>query len=176
MQLNKPFDVVMPTLDGDVLAVLASARETFTINQVNRILTSASAEGIPEVLNRLSAQGVVIHGQVGRTHTYRPNTEHLAAEPILTLAQLASTLLERIETSMRDWAQQVNSLARAVTAWPGNDARIVEYLEADLRAAAAIGEPLLRDVATQGLTVAGTRAWLTRLLREAERTAITVRG
>ncbi len=42
MQLNKPFATVTPTLDGDVLAVLASADVTFTISQVQRILGTAS--------------------------------------------------------------------------------------------------------------------------------------
>jgi hypothetical protein len=74
MQLNKPFATVTPTLDGDVLAVLASTDVTFTINQVQRILTTASGEGIRKVLNRLTAQGVVLHDEVGRTHTYRLNT------------------------------------------------------------------------------------------------------
>ena len=34
-------------------------------------------------------------------------------------------------------------------------------------AAVAAGEPLLGDVSTQGLTVAGTRAWFTAQLRPA---------
>jgi hypothetical protein len=58
----------------------------------------------------------------------------------------------------------VTELARSVTAWTGNDGRVVEYTENDLRAAAAAGEPLLSDVARQGLTVAGTRAWLNKQL------------
>ena len=82
VQLNKPLGTVTPTLDGDVLAVLASADATFTISQVHRILTTVSAEGIRKVLNRLAIQGVVLHDQVGRTNTYRLNTEHLAAEPV----------------------------------------------------------------------------------------------
>ncbi|MFZ2526645.1 MAG: hypothetical protein WAX14_03170 [Rhodococcus sp. (in: high G+C Gram-positive bacteria)] len=51
----------------------------------------------------------------------------------------------------------------------GNDARVVEYAEDDVRAAAAAGEPLLRDVAQQGLTVAGTRSWFTAQLRPTTR-------
>lgn len=214
MQLNRPFATVTPTLDGDVLAVLATiSTETFTISQIQRILTTASGEGIRKVLTRLTAQGVVLHGRVGRTNTYRLNTDHLAAEPILTLSRLASTLLDRIEVHLQEWPeqpvyaavfgsaatgrmtlssdidlflvrrsppgppaaphsdpdvweQQVDQLARSVTAWTGNDARIVEYTEDDLRSAAGDGEPLLRDVAKQGLTVAGSRAWLTKHLHQ----------
>lgn len=207
MQLNKPFAAVTPTLDGDVLTVLASADVTFTISQIQRILTTASGEGIRKVLTRLTAQGVVLHDQVGRTNTYRLNTEHLAAEPIMALSQLTSTFLNRLEEHLGRWGaelkyaalfgsaatgrmtldsdidlllvraaasdhdgddvweQQVAELARQVTAWTGNDGRIVEYTEDELRAAAAASEPLLEDVSEQGLTVAGTRAWFNKQLR-----------
>lgn len=201
LQLNRPFATVTPTLDGDVLAVLASADVTFTISQVRRILASGSGEGIRKVLTRLTAQGVVLHDQVGRTNTYRLNVEHLAAEPIVALSRLNSTFLTKLEKYLDGWGkmlryaavfgsaatgrmkldsdidvllvraasfgpdgddmweQRVTELARLVNAWTGNDGRIVEYAEEEFRAAAASGEPLLRDVAKQGLTVAGTRAW-----------------
>jgi len=205
MQLNKPFATVTPTLDGDVLAVLASADVTFTISQIQRILTTVSGEGIRKVLTRLTAQGVVLHDRVGRTNTYQLNTEHLAAEPIMALSRLTSIFLERLEAHLEGWGkelkyaavfgsaatgrmrldsdidlflvrastsevddvweQRVTELARLVTAWTGNDGRIVEYTEDELRAAAAAGEPLLDDVSKQGLTVGGTRAWFNKQLR-----------
>lgn len=211
MQLNKPFATVTPTLDGDVLGVLASADVTFTISQIQRILSTVSGEGIRKVLTRLTTQGVVLNDQVGRTNTYRLNTEHLAAEPIMALSRLTAILLERLEAHLEGWGedlkyaavfgsaatgrmtldsdidlflvracppdldaqddspdpweQRLTELARLVTAWTGNDARVVEYTQRDLAAAAAADEPLLRDVAEQGLTVAGTRAWFTMQLR-----------
>jgi hypothetical protein len=211
MQLNRPFATVTPTLDGDVLGVLANSEATFTITQIHRILTTASGEGIRKVLTRLTTQGVVIHDQVGRTNTYRLNTEHLAAEPILALSRLTKTFLDRLESHLEGWGealkyaavfgsaatgrmtlgsdidlflvrasnlehdgrqedpeaweQHVTELAQSVTAWTGNDGRVVEYTEDELLAAAAAGEPLLSDVARHGLTVAGTRAWLNRQLR-----------
>lgn len=208
MDLSRPFATVTPTLDGAVLAALAGADEAFSISQIGRIVTTASSEGIRKVLNRLTLQGVVLHNQVGRTNTYRLNPEHLAAEPILALAQLANTFLRRLEEHLRTWADpptyaavfgssatgrmtlhsdidlflvrgpsqhpetdtdawehHLSLLARTVTSWTGNDARIVEYTEEDLRRAARAGEPLLSDVATQGLTVAGSRTWLSKQLR-----------
>ncbi|MBB1053942.1 nucleotidyltransferase domain-containing protein [Dietzia sp. B44] len=208
MQLNKPFATVTPTLDGDVLAVLASADVTFTVSQVQRILSTASGEGIRKVLNRLTAQGVVLHDEVGRTHTYRLNTEHLATKPIIDLSRLNSTFLDRLEKHLGEWGttlrygavfgsaatghmtlgsdidlflvraidnengvweQRVTELARLVTAWTGNDGRIVEFAEDEFRAAADASEPLLDDVSKQGLTVAGKRAWFVSQLRSARR-------
>ena len=222
MQLNRPFATVTPTLDGDVLGVLATSEVTFTITQIQRVLTTASGEGIRKVLTRLTAQGVVLHDQVGRTNTYRLNTEHLAAEPILALSRLTATFLNRLEAHLGGWGkalkyaavfgsaatgrmtlgsdidlflvrasdpkplgrqedpeiweQHVSELARSVTAWTGNDGRVVEYTEDELRAAAAAGEPLLSEVARQGLTVAGTRAWLNRQLRPIDRAATARRA
>lgn len=207
LQLSKPLATVTPTLDGDVLAVLANAEVAFTISQVQRILTTASGEGIRKVLNRLTAQGVVLHDEVGRTHTYRLNTDHLATKPIIALSRLHSTFLRRLDQHLSEWGttlryaavfgsaatgrmkldsdidlflvrgtdsedevweQRLTELARLVTAWTGNDSRIVEYTEDEFRAAAIAGEPLLNDVSKQGLTVAGTRAWLTTQLRAAK--------
>lgn len=107
MQLNRSFATVTPTLDGDVLAVLASADATFTIPQIQRILATASGEGIRKVLTRLSGQGVVLRDQVGRTNTYRLNCEHLASEPIRALAQLTSTSLRRLEDHLAQWGGDV---------------------------------------------------------------------
>ena len=209
MQLNRPFAAVTPTLDGDVLAVLAGADEIFTISQIHRQVGGASAEGIRKVLIRLCGQGVVLHGQVGRTSTYRLNRGHLAVEPILALSHILGTLLGRIESCLASWAeppvyaavfgsaatgrmaansdidlflvrgeaptdgddpdhwqQQLCELAEQVSAWTGNDARIVEYTVDDLRAAAASGERLIADVSEQGLTVAGAHGWLSGQLRE----------
>jgi len=111
VQLNKPFATVTPTLDGDVLAVLASADVAFTISQIHRILTTVSGEGIRKVLTRLTAQGVVLHDQVGRTHTYRLNTEHLATKPIMALAQLNSTFLECLEEHLTKWGKELKYAA-----------------------------------------------------------------
>lgn len=209
--MNRPFATVTPTLDGDVLAVLASNDATFTISQIQRILPTPSGEGIRKVLNRLVAQGVVLSDRVGRTRTYRLNADHLAADPIRVLSRLTGVFLDRIESLLHswneapkyaavfgsaatgrmtlhsdidlflvrsstvepvehrangdDWAQQVADLALSVHLWTGNEARVVEYTEDELRAAALAGEPLLEDVVKQGLTVGGTRAWLNRQLR-----------
>lgn len=103
MQLNRPFATVTPTLDGDVLAVLATHGVTFTTGQIHRILDDFSEEGIRKVLARLVLQGVVLADRVGNAFTYRLNTEHLAAEPIKALARLTSTFFSRLEQQLEEW-------------------------------------------------------------------------
>ncbi|WP_370944129.1 nucleotidyltransferase domain-containing protein [Amycolatopsis sp. cg5] len=104
MQLNRPFSTVTPTLDGDVLRVLAGHDAAFTTGRVHRVLDSHSIEGVRKVLQRLNGQGVVRSERVGNTYTYRLNRDHLAAEHIIGLARLRETLLERIAKRLGEWA------------------------------------------------------------------------
>ncbi len=103
MELNRPFATVTPTLDGDVLAVLATHDVTFTTGQIHRVLNSFSEEGIRKVLARLVLQGVVLAERVGHTYAYRLNTAHLAAEPIVALAKLFNKFLSRLEAQLSGW-------------------------------------------------------------------------
>ena len=79
MELNRPLATVTPTLDGDVLAVLAQHEVSFTTGQLRRVLSRYSQEGIRKVLIRLTRQGVVSAERVGNSYSYRLNAEHLAA-------------------------------------------------------------------------------------------------
>ena len=201
MELGRPFATVTPTLDGDVLAILATSDATFTTGQIHRILNRFSEEGIRKVLSRLVLQGVVRAERVGNAFAYRFNSEHLAADAIMALARLPNTFLSRLEAPLAAWqeppayaamfgsaatgamtvasdidlflvrseessddlwARQVGELATTVNNWTGNDLRSVEYTVAGLRAAR--DESVVRDVANDGLTVAGTRVWLLRQL------------
>lgn len=200
--MNRPFATVTPTLDGDVLAVLAAHDATFTTGQIHRVLDSYSEAGIRKVLTRLVVQGVVLSERIGNAFAYRLNAAHLAAKPILELAKLFDTFLKRVEdelggwqyppvyaavfgsavrgtmtlysdvdmflvsatgTAEAVWADQVNVLTSAVTAWTGNDARVVEYAEVEIKSART--EPLVQEVLEHGLTVAGSRAWLVKQLK-----------
>ncbi len=83
----------------------------------------------------------------------------------LFLVRARAPELDGHDVSPDLWEQQLTELARLVTAsTAGNDARVVGPARHDLAAASA-DEPLLRDVAKQGLTVAGTRAWSSTQLR-----------
>jgi predicted nucleotidyltransferase len=205
MELNRPLATVTPTLDGDVLAVLAQHEATFTTGQLHRLLHRYSEEGIRKVLLRLTRQGVVHSTRVGNAYSYRLNREHLAAGPISELARIPHTLLKRLEDRLKNWAwppayaavfgsaargtmsadsdldlllvrtddtpidiweEQVVELAADISRWTGNDARPLEYTVSELTAAR--DERVLQDALTEGLTVAGHHAWLSRHLRGSE--------
>lgn len=103
MQLNRPLATITPTLDGDVLAVLAQNEVTFTTGQLHRTLGRYSEEGIRKVLQRLARQGIVQSTRIGSAYAYQLNRAHLAAGPIIQLARLAQRLLEQIETHLENW-------------------------------------------------------------------------
>jgi predicted nucleotidyltransferase len=103
VDLSRSLSTVTPTLDGDVLAVLATRHTTFTTGQLHRILARHSEEGIRKVLRRLTKQGIVRFDRVGQAFTYRRNREHLAAEHIMGLAQLPATFLKRLEDRLASW-------------------------------------------------------------------------
>ncbi len=103
MLLDRPLLTVTPTLDGDVLSVLARADAAFTAPKVQRLLERHSVPGVRKVLNRLVEQGIVSADQAGRTFTYRLNRDHLAAAAIIELAHLDDALIERIRTAVATW-------------------------------------------------------------------------
>lgn len=102
MDLQRPFETVTPTKDGDVLQALALADESFTVAQLNRML-AMSDEGIRKVLRRLVAQGVVTRKSHGSISTFRLNREHLAAEAILSVATLGTRFRDRLEAELGSW-------------------------------------------------------------------------
>lgn len=103
MELNRPLATITPTLDGDVLMVLARHDATFTTGQVHRILTQHSEEGIRKVLRRLTDQGIVLADRIGNAFAYRFNQDHLAAQHILGLARIQETFLARLEALLESW-------------------------------------------------------------------------
>ena len=103
MQLQRPLAVVAPTLDVDVLAVLARADAAFTPGQAARLLAGPSVEGVRRVLRRLTVQGIVEAEDVGPAVRYRLNRDHLAAPSIIALADQRSALIDRLGRAIDQW-------------------------------------------------------------------------
>jgi predicted nucleotidyltransferase len=203
MELNRPLATITPTLDGDVLTVLALHETSFTTGQLRRVLNRYSEEGIRKVLMRLTLQGIVHAERIGNAYSYQLNDEHLAAGPVKELARIRSTLLRLLEQRLEGWSHppkyaavfgsaargtmteasdldlflvraddipidvwddQVADLAADVSRWTGNDTRPLEYTVTEL--SSARDEPVLLGILADGLTVAGSRAWLNHRLRE----------
>lgn len=196
MDLRHPFRVVTPTLDGDVLGVLAEADVALTGREINRRIGHSSQEGVRQALDRLARQGVVSRAPAGSAILFRLNREHLAAPWIEGLASLRLQLVERLRATVAawrpapaaavlfgsaargggdresdldlllvrpvgcdeddpDWREQVSSLQTAASAWTGNDARVLEYGEEEVREP-GFSEPVLAAAAREGVELAGS--------------------
>lgn len=103
MDLNKPLGVITPTVDAEVLAVLAGANETFTGVRVHQIIGSSTQKTVWTALQRLSDQGIVLKVQKGSAGLYSLNRDHLAAPYILGLADLKGELLKKMTMAVTHW-------------------------------------------------------------------------
>jgi hypothetical protein len=58
------------------------------------------------------------------------------------------------------WGDQVDALAREVTAWTGNDTRMLEFSAGEVQAALATGDPVLLAARDEGIVLHGSHAYL----------------
>jgi len=203
MDFQRPLSVVTPTLDGDVLSVLAGAEEEFTGRRIQRMLGRASEPGVRKAADRLVDQGIVLRRRAGRANLYQLNRAHLAAPDIEALASLRVQLIGRLREAIAGWKcpagfvllygsiargeagpasdldllviraeatreeapawrEQISDLEERATTWTGNDARVVEFGEADLGdgSVRAVVEEALDD----GIELFGSKHELQALL------------
>jgi predicted nucleotidyltransferase len=208
MQVQHPFKTVTPTLDGEVLTVLANADAGFTPPQVHRLIGDRSEAGVRKALKRLVEQGIVTDDRVGQAVSYRLNRRHVAAPHIMAIARLFDELLDRIRAELARWEipaqyaalfgsaargqmrpdsdidllvvrpdrvkgdhavwrEQLERLAQEVTAWTGNDARVLELSATEVRLGLVDGEPMYDDIRRDGVRLHGPTGYLRRALAAA---------
>jgi predicted nucleotidyltransferase len=205
MQTQLPMRVIGPSIDGDVLNMLAQAPDaSFTSGQVQRMIARdpirrRSLPVIRQALQRLAGQGIVTADSTGTAPTYRFNAEHIAAPAVRDLARLRTLLLDRLTTTVEawdvppvygamfgsaargemrpdsdidlllirpdesdedTWEAQTLDLGLAIRRWTGNPAELLVFTEMEV--ANHADERVLHDVVRDGLTFAGSPAWLRR--------------
>jgi predicted nucleotidyltransferase len=103
MDFQRPLSVVAPTLDGDVLGVLAGAEDEFTGRRIHRVLGRGSEHGVRKAADRLVEQGIVSRRQAGQAKLYSLNRSHLAAPYVEGLGSLRSQLVGRLKETVGSW-------------------------------------------------------------------------
>lgn len=103
MQLDRPFLVVTPTVDGDVLAALARVEAAFTGRGLHKLVGRHSADGVRRAVERLARQGIVDVVVAGPSKLYSLNRDHLAAQHIIALAKLQEEFVARLRSRLADW-------------------------------------------------------------------------
>jgi predicted nucleotidyltransferase len=103
MQIQRPFALLTPTIDGDVLAVLARAEREFTPPEVHHLIGEHSVDGVRKALRRLADQGIVLQRRAGQAILYQLNREHLIAPAVATIAGFRELLLQRMRSEIESW-------------------------------------------------------------------------
>ncbi|MEX2448540.1 MAG: nucleotidyltransferase domain-containing protein [Solirubrobacterales bacterium] len=103
MDFARPMQVVSPTLDGDVLTVLAGAEEAFSGRRIHQLVGHGSEPGIRRAAERLVHQGIVLRHQAGRANLYRLNRQHVSAEAIELLAEARAQLISWLREAIGSW-------------------------------------------------------------------------
>ncbi len=104
MQLDRPLRTVTPSLDSDVLTVLALADASFSGRRVQQLIGERSEPGVRRVLDRLVEQGIVSVRRAGQAKMYELNRRHLAAPYIEGLARLKAELVARLRDHIGQWS------------------------------------------------------------------------
>jgi nucleotidyltransferase-like protein len=120
MDFAHPLGTVTPTLDGDVLKVLAGADAEFTAARIARLIPEGSERGVRKVLDRLVREGTVRMNQSAPVRLFSLNRDHLAADAIICLSSLRVQLVERLASAVGTWS--VKPVAAALFGSAARDA------------------------------------------------------
>jgi hypothetical protein len=105
MNFRRPLQVVTPTLDADVLSVLAHAEMEMTGREIQRLAGHGSHQGVRNAADRLAREGIVERRSAGNAHMYRLNRDHVAAQWIEKLATLPEQVIERLRGAITAWTR-----------------------------------------------------------------------
>jgi predicted nucleotidyltransferase len=103
MDLSAPARAVCPTVDSDVLAVLAGTTRAFTGREIARLAGRSSHRGVLLVLDRLVEHGLVLREEAGPAFLYKLNRDHVAAPAVEIAADMRSEFLRRLEECLESW-------------------------------------------------------------------------
>ena len=126
MNLQNPLRSVAPTVDADVLAVLARNRRPMTGAAVERLAARSHAQ-VRAVLHRLGAAGLVEADRVGNAVQYRFNREHVLASGLEEMLDGATL----VESRLRAYSAACDPVPRSVVAF-GSFARRTGGEESDV--------------------------------------------
>jgi hypothetical protein len=103
MDVSRPYRSVVPSVDGDVLAVLAGTTRALTGREVARLSGRPSHAGTLHALNRLVEHGLVDRTEAGRALLYTLNREHVAAPAVELLSGMRSEFMRRLVAAVDAW-------------------------------------------------------------------------
>jgi predicted nucleotidyltransferase len=103
VDLAHPQTAVSPTLDGEVLRVLAGTTMALTGRQVALLTGRTSHSGVLDSLHRLTEHGLVTRVELNRAYLFALNRDHLAAPAVEMLANMREKLITEIRRAVGEW-------------------------------------------------------------------------
>jgi len=104
MDVSRPYTAVCPSLEGDVLAVLAGTTMALTGRQVALLSGRKSHSGVLAVLNRLTEHGLVSRVELNRAYLFALNRDHLAAPAVEILMGMRRALFDELRNAISAWS------------------------------------------------------------------------
>jgi predicted nucleotidyltransferase len=102
MDLSNPLRSLAPTVDADVLAVLARTHTSLTGAQVQRLAGRSYAQ-VRHTLQRLAAHGLVDSERHGQAYSYTLNRQHVLADAVEVAAAGGATAEARLRLHLTTW-------------------------------------------------------------------------
>lgn len=102
MNVSKPFTALSPSVDLDVLAVLAGSSTPRSGREIAR-RAGRSKTGVQHVLDRLVDHGLVDCLHSGRAQLYSLNRDHLLAGTVEQMAGARTELIDRLRERIGSW-------------------------------------------------------------------------
>jgi predicted nucleotidyltransferase len=104
MNVSRAYSAVAPTVEGDVLVVLAGTTQPLTGRRIARIARRGSVAAVAKALERLVRQGIVLRQEAPPAALYTLNRQHVAAQAVETLAHIRTELLDRLRDLFSNWS------------------------------------------------------------------------
>jgi predicted nucleotidyltransferase len=104
MDVARPYKAVCPSLDGEVLSVLAGTTRGLTGREVALLTGRSSHSGVLAVLNRLTEHGLVDRAELNRAFLFSMNSDHLAYPAVIALVGMRVALFGKIQHMLDAWS------------------------------------------------------------------------
>lgn len=103
MDLSRPYSAISPTVDGDVLAVLAETNAPLSGRAIAKRVRRGSQPAVNAALERLVDHGLASRESAPPAFIYRLNREHVGASAVDQMAGMRQELFRRLRQSLAEW-------------------------------------------------------------------------
>jgi predicted nucleotidyltransferase len=111
MDLTNPTRALAPTIDLQLLTILAGVSGEMSGSEISRLATTVTSRGVFKALKRLETEGLVQVRTASRLNFYSFNRDHVAAGAVIAAMGFRQKLFERIGGKVKSWKIQPISLA-----------------------------------------------------------------